>query len=77
MIRIDQMIVADISAGQQTFAPFSGLRGTLRVLAARVEACVSRARQRRALAQLDAHLLRDIGVTSYDATLEASKPFWR
>ena len=33
--------------------------------------------QRQHLAELDAHLLRDIGVTPREAFREASKPFWR
>lgn len=33
-------------------------------------------RQRRALAQLDANALKDIGVTQREANLEASKPVW-
>ncbi len=37
----------------------------------------SRGRQRHALAQLEEHLLRDIGVNRYDAAREAEKPFWR
>ncbi len=36
----------------------------------------ARARQRRDLAELDAHLLKDIGVTPSQATREAAKPFW-
>jgi uncharacterized protein YjiS (DUF1127 family) len=35
-----------------------------------------RARQRRALATLDERMLRDIGITRYDALLESAKPFW-
>ena len=35
-----------------------------------------RARQRRDLAELDAHLLEDIGVTPGEARREAAKPFW-
>jgi uncharacterized protein YjiS (DUF1127 family) len=38
---------------------------------------VERARQRRALASLDDHELRDIGITRADAAREAEKPFWR
>ncbi len=34
-------------------------------------------RQRRQLAELDAHLLRDIGVSPRQASGEAGKPFWR
>jgi uncharacterized protein YjiS (DUF1127 family) len=37
----------------------------------------ARARQRSALAQLDDHLLRDIGVTRLQARQEASRPFWQ
>lgn len=31
---------------------------------------------RRALARLDAHLLRDVGVKRLDARREARRPFW-
>lgn len=37
----------------------------------------ARARQRRALAELDEHLLRDIGRSPQDAAREAAKPGWR
>lgn len=33
--------------------------------------------QRRALAGLDDHLLRDIGITRAQARAEAARPFWR
>lgn len=36
-----------------------------------------RARQRRQLLELDDRMLRDIGVSRYDAEREASKPFWQ
>jgi uncharacterized protein YjiS (DUF1127 family) len=36
-----------------------------------------RARERHALAALDDRLLRDIGITRYDAANESQKPFWR
>jgi uncharacterized protein YjiS (DUF1127 family) len=36
-----------------------------------------RARQRRALAELPAHLLHDIGIDRRMALLESMKPFWR
>lgn len=32
---------------------------------------------RRKLQRLDAHLLRDIGLSAHDAQLEAEKPFWQ
>lgn len=37
----------------------------------------SRARQRRALADLSPELLNDIGVSPRQAFLESRKPFWR
>jgi uncharacterized protein YjiS (DUF1127 family) len=76
MIRIDQTMIAEIGIWQD-FPPHSGLRRALSALAAQTEAYVSRSRQRRALADLDDRLLRDIGMTAYDATHEAVKPFWR
>jgi uncharacterized protein YjiS (DUF1127 family) len=38
---------------------------------------LDRARQRRRLAELSDHMLRDIGLTRADAWAEADKPFWR
>jgi uncharacterized protein YjiS (DUF1127 family) len=35
-----------------------------------------RRRQRRALAELDDHLLRDIGLTRHQARVEALRPLW-
>jgi uncharacterized protein YjiS (DUF1127 family) len=42
-----------------------------------VVAWETRHRARRSLARLDAHLLRDIGISERDATAEVAKPFWR
>jgi uncharacterized protein YjiS (DUF1127 family) len=36
-----------------------------------------RKRTRKALGQLDDHLLRDVGLTRSEAGLEMGKPFWR
>jgi uncharacterized protein YjiS (DUF1127 family) len=76
MIRIDQTMVAEIGIWQ-TFPPRSGLRRTLMALATRADGCIARSRQRRALAELDDRLLRDIGITAYDVAQETQKPFWR
>ena len=38
---------------------------------------MERARQRRALANLDGRLLRDVGLTPADVRHEIAKPFWR
>lgn len=45
-------------------------------VAATLGTWLGRARQRRALSDLNEHLLRDIGVTRDAARLEAAKPFW-
>ncbi|MGB9366491.1 MAG: DUF1127 domain-containing protein [Xanthobacteraceae bacterium] len=37
---------------------------------------IERSRQRRLLAALDDHALRDIGITRVEAVREAEKPFW-
>ena len=42
-----------------------------------VEVWYERSRQRRRLALLDDHLLRDIGIDRLAAMEEISKPFWR
>ncbi|MGH6900543.1 MAG: DUF1127 domain-containing protein [Geminicoccaceae bacterium] len=38
---------------------------------------LDRSRQRRQLAHISDHMLRDIGLTRADARAEAEKPFWR
>jgi uncharacterized protein YjiS (DUF1127 family) len=42
-----------------------------------VRAAWRRYRTRQRIADLDSHLLKDIGVTPFDAEIEANKPFWR
>jgi len=36
-----------------------------------------RARERHALAAMDEHALKDLGLTKVDVEMELSKPFWR
>jgi uncharacterized protein YjiS (DUF1127 family) len=38
---------------------------------------IERAGQRQALAELDDHLLKDIGISPEQARRESAKPFWR
>lgn len=52
-------------------------RPTILGLLAIVETWIERRRQRRALLELNDHMLRDIGISRYDAYHESSKPFWR
>ncbi|MBW6398865.1 DUF1127 domain-containing protein [Roseomonas sp. HJA6] len=42
-----------------------------------VRLMLARSRERQVLATLDARTLRDIGVTAFEAGIEARKPFWR
>jgi uncharacterized protein YjiS (DUF1127 family) len=42
-----------------------------------VRAAWRRYRSRPRIAQLDGHMLKDIGVTFAEAEAEANKPFWR
>lgn len=44
---------------------------------ATVKTWTMRARSRRQLAQLDAYLLDDIGLTNADVARESDKPFWQ
>ena len=41
------------------------------------ERWIERCRTRRALARLDDHLLRDVGISRAEAAREAANPFWR
>jgi uncharacterized protein YjiS (DUF1127 family) len=42
-----------------------------------LHAALTRRRDRNILAQLDSHLLRDIGLSPDEAKTECAKPFWR
>ena len=53
------------------------LVGAGRNALARLWSLNERRRQRQALAELDPHLLRDIGIDPHEAMAEATKPFWR
>jgi uncharacterized protein YjiS (DUF1127 family) len=54
-----------------------GIALALRHAARLIATWSERARQRRALAALDDHQLRDLGLTRSDAFRESSRPFWR
>ena len=52
-------------------------RGLFGLAAEAVRRFIARSRERRALAELDTRLLRDIGVDVAAARAEAAKPLWR
>ena len=61
----------------QRFAPrLRSKWDRLRDLGGIIGVWLERARQRRALAELDDRLLCDIGLTRSEAEREAAKPFW-
>lgn len=66
-----------IDAGATLARPRRAGSSLLQVALARVELWHRRARDRRLLAQLETHMLRDIGITHEDALREARKPFWK
>ena len=57
-------------------AGFSALR-TLRAFGARIRRWRERSVTRKALRQLDARTLQDVGITWARALTEARKPFWK
>ncbi|EEW25548.1 DUF1127 domain-containing protein [Rhodobacter ferrooxidans] len=61
---------APLLVGLVSARPLTRLQRLARFWAARQDS-------RRALAQLDPHLLRDIGLSAQDAGMESEKPFWR
>ena len=65
---------AEVSAvdalSAKVFNSFNGLANLLATWQRRIE-------NRQHLLQLDERLLRDIGISRYDAAKEAAKPFWK
>lgn len=57
--------------------PFSTPRGLVARLTRSASDAIARRRNRLALARLDQHLLRDIGLSGDEARTEAAKPFWQ
>jgi uncharacterized protein YjiS (DUF1127 family) len=71
--------ISRVSAGAEREAGAFGRSFSGRLAAAfeRVFTWMERARQRHALAALDEHLLKDIGLTRADIVDEVRKPFWQ
>jgi uncharacterized protein YjiS (DUF1127 family) len=58
------------------FAFGTARNGVIGLASRAVQVWLNRRRERAQLAQLDAHLLRDIGLSEMDARREATKHFW-
>ena len=58
-------------------AGIDGAQGFVKRALGEVLGMIERHRQRRSLAALDDHLLRDVGLSRTDARREADKAFWQ
>ncbi|MEM6487991.1 MAG: DUF1127 domain-containing protein [Pseudomonadota bacterium] len=72
--QIAQTMLAKSAA---TFPPRLPMRDRIHALLTLLAAWQSRMRSRRRLAEMDAHLLRDIGLSDEQVRNELEKPFWR
>lgn len=66
--------MADLSLHYSSKAPLAGTFTAFNQIFATWR---QRAKERRELATLDAHTLRDLGLSSSEVNFEANKPFWR
>ncbi|MGE0723379.1 MAG: DUF1127 domain-containing protein [Alphaproteobacteria bacterium] len=57
--------------------PIAPARRLAALAAAMIGAWQARDQHRRCMAQLDSHLLQDIGLTTRDQLREVEKPLWR
>jgi uncharacterized protein YjiS (DUF1127 family) len=57
--------------------PLRARKGFVARLTTALAAALTRRRDRQRLGQLDAHLLRDIGLDATEARRESAKPFWQ
>ena len=73
MSRADKM-PADLGLNLATLPPLALIFAKV---AQSLAAWETRRRTRAGLMQLDAHMLRDIGITEATRAEEVSKPFWR
>jgi uncharacterized protein YjiS (DUF1127 family) len=70
------LAVSQLGVERDRALPY-GLGDALRGLADRIILWQERSRQRRHLAGLSDHMLRDIGLSPGDVWAECEKPFWR
>ena len=64
----------DLSSGRRTA---TGRSDWMRKALRKIGVWLERSRQRHVLAELDARLLQDVGLSRDTAAREAAKPFWR
>jgi len=73
ILKAGRMLRAPGLGRSHGIALLSALRSPVQYVLHRFEL----SRQRRHLARLDDHLLRDIGLSRRDVSMESEKPFWR
>ena len=66
-----------LKASTQSLPSLPSPAGVLVRVAAVLTAWERRARERRTLAEMPEHMLKDLGISRVDARREADKPFWR
>lgn len=57
--------------------PWNKIRHLYQGFIALIATWQSRAKQRRELMEMEPRILRDLGLSRVEATLESAKPFWR
>ena len=78
MITARAVTSSALSTGQPIARPAGAVPGSRLVqVYEQVLSWLERMHQRRQLAQLSDHMLKDIGLTRADVEAEISKPFWR
>ena len=65
------------AAHNTTQAGHGALHDTLHGIAHQIHLWIERSRTRQQLAELDDHMLSDIGLSRPQVEAEANKPFWR
>ena len=63
--------------GSHIHGHFGGISAVFGNALAQIGTWRSRSAERRQLAALSPHVLKDLGIDPADATREAAKPFWR
>jgi uncharacterized protein YjiS (DUF1127 family) len=70
-------LIDDMDISAKTFAVIERVDGFLTGTANVIRTWVRRSNDRRMLAQMNEHLLTDIGLTRFDVSLETDKYFWQ
>jgi uncharacterized protein YjiS (DUF1127 family) len=69
--------IEDLDIAALTFAAIERIEGFAATIKQGISLWVSRSQERRVLAQMNQHMLDDIGLTVADVEKEAAKYFWQ